>query len=375
MSGVSMSFERPKRLSLLDTCLSPCIDLSPFPVATVANYNCGVNRRGGGAVDQPQEGEARALAGRSGWLFLHNASTMGQLSGRLRLSDRQLDEYRRAFQARWSRFRELGIPYVFAPVPMKETACGEFLPDGLAPTEAKLPREQLLELFAGDPDVEIADVTPTFAEAKHSADLYFRTDTHLNGIGAHRLYTWLTMQRQCQELGIAPRPIADFPLKVEEAFSGDLTGKEKVVVVDGRPHVAGWADPAEHNEVAIVFDSDRMTERLLPQDEIPASYQVSATRPTNILEPENGAGLPSAVVVGDSFMLHVIAFLFTHFRRLTCVWTPNPPFSLIERERPDIVIQLMAERFLIRSPLMPDWELPAKRPVAFEPEPPPLSIR
>lgn len=313
------------------------------------------------------DGEPKALLGKFGWLFLCNESTMNQLTGRTRLIERQLDEYKTAFRARWERFEALGLPYIFAPAPMKEVIYAEFLPDEFNITSKRLPHDQLLELFSGDPDVEITDLRPVLQKAKRSANVYVKTGTHFSAIGGHYVYSALASHPHCIELGMTPKPIEDFPMTLKAHFRGGLADKEKVTVANDRIVPADQGDPSQYSEAAVMFNLGRMGDKLISPSKVPSSYRVSETRSTRIFQRRDRKDLPSVVVVGDSFMWRVVPYLLQHCRRITCLWVPNPPFSVIEREKPDIVIQLIAERYLIRSPLMPDWELSPERPVAFEP--------
>lgn len=63
------------------------------------------------------------------------------------------------------------------------------------------------------------------------------------------------------------------------------------------------------------------------------------------------ANLPRAVMFRDSFASSMIPFLSEHFRRIVYEWQgPNQfNYALVEREKPDVVIQEMVERKLSRS--------------------------
>jgi hypothetical protein len=63
-------------------------------------------------------------------------------------------------------------------------------------------------------------------------------------------------------------------------------------------------------------------------------------------------GLPRAVVYHDSFTNWIIPALSEHFRRIVYVWDYKIDQALLERERPDVVIQAIVERSLMwLSPL------------------------
>jgi SGNH hydrolase-like domain, acetyltransferase AlgX len=303
-----------------------------------------------------RDGEARALPGLNGHLFLANLSTVCQMTGRLALLESQLTEYEQAFAARWERFASLGIPYILAPVPMKETILPELLPDGYEVSAQKLPLDRLLELFADHDRVEITDLRPALREGKKNGDAHFRTDTHLSTIGAHQAYRTIAEHPRCEQVGVVPTPIDGIPLRIDPRFRGGLADREFVAISDGRI-VSRKPPPNPLDEVAILPDGRKINADLVSPPLVPPAYQVSPTRQTRIYEWGDRRNMPSAVVVGDSFTWRILPYLLQGFRRITWTWVPNPPFSVIEQERPDIVIQLIAERFLIRSPLMPGWEL------------------
>jgi hypothetical protein len=59
-------------------------------------------------------------------------------------------------------------------------------------------------------------------------------------------------------------------------------------------------------------------------------------------------GLPRAVCLRDSFMTPMAPLLSAHFSRLAYYWQQNFPQDVIEREHPDIVIEEIVERDLVR---------------------------
>jgi hypothetical protein len=67
---------------------------------------------------------------------------------------------------------------------------------------------------------------------------------------------------------------------------------------------------------------------------------------SNFVSVQNGANLPRAVLLTDSFGEYPALWLREHFSRLVTVGTYALELDLIERERPDVVIQLIVERQL-----------------------------
>ena len=70
-----------------------------------------------------------------------------------------------------------------------------------------------------------------------------------------------------------------------------------------------------------------------------------------------GYNLPRLVMFRDSFASLLLQFLAPHFSRAAYVWTRGFDARLIEAERPQIVIQEMVERDLMRDPPEPPLEL------------------
>jgi hypothetical protein len=58
----------------------------------------------------------------------------------------------------------------------------------------------------------------------------------------------------------------------------------------------------------------------------------------------------SCVLFGDSYSLAILPYLAESFRRLVYAHCPWHDYGLIEREWPDVVVSLFAERFLIYVP-------------------------
>jgi hypothetical protein len=61
-------------------------------------------------------------------------------------------------------------------------------------------------------------------------------------------------------------------------------------------------------------------------------------------------GGPTCVVFGESFAEALLIFLRESFQRLVFVHTSMLIPEILERERPDVVLSIPIERFLVRPP-------------------------
>jgi len=295
---------------------------------------------------------AFALLGHDDWLFLCNDSnrTLAQLDGSRRFTDEELDHYAAVFCARRDRFAELDIPYVFAVAPTKEIIYRDLLPP-VPIDNSPRPIEQLVTRLRLEHGCEILDLRGPVADSRLSGQAYLRTDTHWTPHGAYHAYFALMKEVAKRVPGADPVPLEHFVFVPQHGYRGDLSDKPKMLYLDGR-FIA--ADPTQ-------FADDRFSETVMRVDreklatdrcDVPQDYQISATRETIITETDDDT-LPRAVVMRDSFAIECMPYLGESFSRAVYLWDANPNFEIIERERPDVVIQMMVERFLVRLPELP----------------------
>ena len=292
--------------------------------------------------------EPRLLEGREGWAFLCDDANgnLDQLLGDLRFTEPDLRDYRAILLARHLRLAQLGIPYLFAVVPSKEAIYPERLPASSPQVGVPPLTAQLLDVLA-DTDVRVVDLHgPMRAAARAGAELYYLRDCHWNFDGA--LVGAQALLAALRAIGFARPRLEEREIeRVGVTVEGDLTGKERVALRDGRL-VASTAELEP-----VVREPDRKPELAalgLRRVATPEHLVVSRTRETVILENERHSSAARAIVYRDSFGDYLQPFLSSAFARTTWLWTRTIDLPLLEREQPDVVIQVVAERFLAQLP-------------------------
>ncbi len=299
-------------------------------------------------ADAPTLPDPRLLEGREGWAFLCDDANgnLDQLLGDLAFTQPDLRDYREILLARHEGLARLGIPYLFAVPPSKETIHPEYLPATDPPLRDPRPVGQLREALAGS-DVRIVDMhAPMRAAARAGAELYYRRDCHWNFAGA--LVASQALLAALRETGFPDASLDERePCYEDVSVKGDLTGKERVALVDGR------LVPATPEMEPVVREPDRkpiFAALGLSRVETPARLKVSKTRETVILANERRPTGPRAIVYRDSFGDYLQPFVSSAFSQTAWLWTRTIDMPLIKRERPDVVIQVVAERFLAQIP-------------------------
>jgi len=268
------------------------------------------------------------VLGKQGWLYYAGAGTMDEYRNVVPFTEGELAAWARALVSRRDWLRERGIPYVFYVAPNGQTIYPEYLPDDIRKVGLSSRLDQLIGYLQKHSDLRVLDVRPALVSKKSWARLYFKTDTHWNGLGAFVAYEQLAAQ-----LGILfPQwrrdALADFERKETNNWCGDLclmlaSRAFEETRIDFVPRVAlvrGDASAAGIEQSRIVLESD-------------------------------SGELPSALVLRDSFFAAQSAFFARHFRRTVLLSTHDLDAETVEQERPVVVVQELVERALMEPPL------------------------
>jgi hypothetical protein len=198
-------------------------------------------------------------------------------------------------------------------------------------TETRL--DQLLAYLKEHTQVRVIDVRSELREAKTREQVYEMTDSHWNDRGAYIAYAALIYAIGGQFPGLSPMPREEFADAVRAVPGGDcarLIGRPKRI---------------SESSFKLLPKVPRVARRS-PVEGTHTSWDILA--PFVMERP--GTNLPRAVMLHDSFGGHLAPFLSEHFQRIVYAWErPDFPIfdsPLVERERPDIVIQQLVERKL-----------------------------
>lgn len=240
---------------------------------------------------------------------------------------------------------------VWAMAPNTTTVYPESVPSRFKETNPKSRREQLRELLAGSASLNFLDLTDALLEEKARRQIYAKTDTHWNDIGAfvgyRQIMLALARLRPEQASRLSPLLIERFNITSKAAAGGDLARmlglqdeltEERILLVPKQPRAAT-------TEAFDVVDPDAPAKTLTKWQTLVSRNKASCPG-------------PKAVIYRDSFGNALLPFLQEHFCKATIVWyqAANLDLSLIEREKPDFVIVINTERMtesVIKSLLQP----------------------
>jgi alginate O-acetyltransferase complex protein AlgJ len=225
-----------------------------------------------------------------------------------------------------------GISYVVAIVPEKFTIYPEFLPPWVTKSTAPSPYDRVAAAMRADGSVAFIDLRPALREAKARDRVYFKTDSHWNYNGA--IVGYEAIMRDVQRALPPGRLPAIVPPRRPpyvpgvDYYSGDLIG------MLGLPGRIREEDVAPLGK--ILADTASRCARRIDADPSSGFETYVCDQP----------GLPRAVIYRDSMAISLIPMLAENFSRVVFVASRRLDPALIEREKPDVVIEEMVERSL-----------------------------
>jgi hypothetical protein len=264
------------------------------------------------------------VIGRGGWLFYAGDRSVDSFTRIDPFNKTELAKWTTALDQRAKEVAKYGGKFVFVVAPNKETIYPEYMPRDIGQLKIPSRLDQLVAQMKKNDSVIFVDLRHDLRVAKKSERIYQMTDTHWNDRGAYVAYRAIT-----QAIAAAGR-FPEIPVHPREDFSEveQLTpGKDLSLMLGLQP-----------------FMQERDL-RLQPQFKTEwtrVERSRAETRPT--FSPSR---LPRIVFFGDSFSVALAPFLKESASRW--VYIPRDKFdsALIEREKPDVVIQELVERKLM----------------------------
>jgi len=278
-----------------------------------------------------------AMIGRDGWLYFlgeDGKAVDRDYRGIVPYPPDQLAKSAAEIKRRHDFLAALGIPYVVMIVPDKATIYPEHLPRWVA---RAVPQSRLDGFYAAMkayPDVTVLDLRPALTAGKALERNYYKTDSHWNLLGATIGYEALSAVLKAKVPGFpAVPPMRPIFYPGLDVYSGDLSNMIGLPKLFREDDIASlgrvFADAAKRcaQPVAAPFPPGTP----LPKTEI---LVYACDRP----------GLPTAVVFRDSMAIPLVPLLSENFRRVVYVSGRHLDRALVEREKPDVVIEEIVER-------------------------------
>ena len=277
------------------------------------------------------------MIGRDGWLFWlgeDGQSLERHYRGTRWVSDFEVDAYVDEVRRRHAYLRARGIAYLTVIVPEKFTIYPEHLPSWVRPGHDPTLLARTIDRLAKDGTVPYVDLRPLLREAKSRETIYYLTDSHWNLAGGAVGY--MAIMRAVQTLlpgripSIAP-PVRPPYVPGRDVYWGDLA------------RMIGILGEFEEPDYLPLYKTRRdpagvgLHARLITAD-------VDAFR--TYAHPD--ASLPRLLMNRDSMGHALMPMLAENFSQSTFVVASSLDRKRIDDLRPDIVIDEIVERGMVR---------------------------
>jgi hypothetical protein len=293
----------------------------------------------------------KSIISEYGWNFLINDTNefLSYQFGNKCWTDEERDSAALVIKSRASFLNKQNINYTKFVIPEKSVVYSEYLPRVLAGLEMASKRPA--EILRDDNPIAVHYLGNYMADAKSYGTLYFRGDSHPNWLGAWFIYRYIASYLATLDLlGAMKLIVLKDLIPTISAYEGDLWTqlnddlKEEFLLRWDFTVAANGYDLT----VELKLPDDRREAYLV---DTPSVYEEwFKERKTYIYERRDGIGL-RVVVFRDSTLDFCHDLIAQHFARTVFVWHQGQVYQeIIELEKPDVVLHVMAERFVTRYP-------------------------
>ena len=302
-------------------------------------------------------GSDKVLVGKDDWLFYLD----GGNTEFLRHDKMEIDKLKifvSMFESRRAWLARHHIKYLLVFVPCKCEMYRDKVPERFKIQNGLSMQDQLVEALRRYSGVQVIDLRQHILSEKKrlGMPLYLESDSHWNQLGAFVAYQSVVDYLAKIFPAIKPVNWGDVKIAFVQQCGGDLAG------------MLGLRD--QTSETAIRVENEHRTWALSANPAPP-----DLDNPTQFFHPfateVPDVHLPKAYFIRDSFTINMQPFLSEHFRRAFYHWNyfrkADDDFlpEEILKEKPDIVIQEMAENLIARDVIPNPNQLETTSPDPF----------
>lgn len=274
----------------------------------------------------------KVVLGKQGWLYYDGEPGENFIDIYYRsvkpFTVSELETWQTALEDRRRWLAKHGIPYLLVFVPNKETIYPEFLPDAVKKLRETTRLDQLVNYLRCNSTLDVLDLREALLAGKKRGQIYQRTGTHWNNLGAYIGYEQIINRLARRFPSLKVMPLDSFhPYPSFQKIGFDLAS------------MLGFVEEFPEG-MTIKFALDGKSRKVdLPPDDprAPPERQPFAMENQDPL-------LPTAVMFRDSFAEILVPLLSQNFRRIAYVWSYQMKTDMILKEKPNVVIQEILER-------------------------------
>lgn len=271
------------------------------------------------------------LVGRDGWYFITMNRTIDDFLGLIRLPPSDLEKIKEVVEERKEWLALFGIKYLLAIAPAKWEIYPEKIPFKHNRVKDRTVLDQIAAYLKDNSGIDWLDLRGPLREMKNAYDVYFRADTHWNRIGVFVAVQEIKKRLSEWYPSLSADNFDNYHIIEESEYSGDLARMMGLA-----------AEISDKKYMLIARDGEVSAPGV-------SARENSSSRTVTFETPPTGPHKPRAVIFHDSFGKFFPSYLSDSFRRSVYRWGSFLDARLIIQEHPDVVIQELAERDVLRT--------------------------
>jgi hypothetical protein len=287
--------------------------------------------------------------GEDDWIFYIGGPAKENFENRKPLTKNELSSIKNVLEKRAIWLKERGIHFYMVFPPMSQTVYKEHIGPRMRQYYKQTKSEQLLEYLKKNSDLDIIDVYSPLMKIKNNPGLkspYYKNNCHWNYIGGYAAYCSIIdyIKKDLPEIG-EPLTAKDFNWVLTDKYKPDLL---QLMDIDMFYQFQQYIPVMNYN---IITDTI-----------YPVYLDLNASAPPACVR-TNRKSHPTMLMFGDSYAASIVEFLFNNFSKTYFIWTPLFHPDIIEKEKPDIVIQEMVDASIMNI-LLKNKPLPEHKDTA-----------
>ncbi len=284
-----------------------------------------------------ESSSSNVILGKKGWFFLSKAANQNELNYYRAINpytEEELTTCKFILEKRKKWLAIKGIHYLLVIAPNKTTIYSELLPESISRVTKESRLDQLISYMKQNSDVEILDLRSSLLFAKEKELMYHPRDTHWNDLGAFVAYQQIVNSFSDSYPRLKQLSRANFKILTYNKTS-DLTN---MMGLNGLIEDSRLSLSAKNKKLALNVDPQIFYKPGIPKYKMPVATELRTS------------AAPRVVMFHDSFGETMRPFLSETFRRIVYLWQDEwqdeIDLQIVNKERPDIVIQEFVERKL-----------------------------
>jgi hypothetical protein len=279
--------------------------------------------------------------GKDGWYF--NSSTDKLIyQGKRFMTEDSIHRIVSELHKRTLYYRGKGIHFYVCFAPMAQEIYPEYLPNNYFRNPGGTQTDKVITAIRKDPVISFIDLKSALLKAKKFGRLYQKTDNHWNCYGGYFAYC-----------AIMERIKKDFP-EQKILTAPDVIFKHHIRPAGSLANMIGFADVLKEDDYYPVFKNQKAVAG--KKAGYPPPYWFGYKDEYEVVWVNPDKNLPKLFVIRDSFFNFPMLYLRENFSKTTVIWDAwmfGPNKSLIENEKPDVVLLMVVEPLIDKILISP----------------------